>query len=134
MATTVVDKSSSILSVLRVVSGYLLFTHGTAKILGIPKIEMFTNLQVFSLYGVAGLLELILGALILAGFMTRTACFIASGLCAAAYFIGHASASDFFLPLSNGGEAAVLFCFVFLALSVMGPGKISVDAALNRAA
>lgn len=123
---------SAMLSLLRVVSGYLLLVHGTAKILGVPKLEMFANLPVLSLYGAAGILELILGALILVGLFSRIACFIASGLCAAAYFIGHADSTSFLLPLTNGGESAVLFCFIFLALSVLGPGRFSVDALWHK--
>lgn len=123
---------SATLSLLRVVSGYLLLVHGTAKILGVPKLDMFTNLPVLSLYGAAGILELILGALILVGLFSRSACFIASGLCAAAYFIGHADSTSILLPLTNGGEAAVLFCFMFLGLSVFGPGRFSIDALLQK--
>ncbi len=132
MNTPLSSSQNAVLSLLRIVSGYLLFTHGSAKILGIPKIDMFSNLQLMSMYGIAGLLELILGVLIVVGLMSRTACFIASGLCAAAYFIGHASGATFLLPLMNGGEAAVLFCFIFLSLSILGPGKFSVDTLLSR--
>ena len=82
-----------ILSLLRIVTGYLLLTHGTAKILGFPKVDMFANLQIGSIYGIAGILELILGVLLVIGLFSRFAAFIASGLCAFAYFIGHASGS-----------------------------------------
>lgn len=122
-----------LLSLLRIVAGYLLLTHGTAKILGFPKVDMFANLQIASLYGAAGVLELVLGALLLIGLFSRFAAFIASGLCAFAYFIGHASASTFATPLLNGGETAVLFCFVFLYLAVAGPGPWSVDAGRGKA-
>lgn len=122
-----------VLSILRIVAGYLLLTHGTAKILGFPKVEMFANLQIASMYGVAGILELILGVLLVIGLFSRFAAFIASGLCAAAYLIGHVSASTFFFPLLNGGEAAVLFSFIFLYLAVAGPGPWSVDSARNAA-
>ena len=84
-----------ILSLLRIVTGYLLLTHGTAKILGFPKVDMFANLQIGSIYGIAGILELILGVLLVIGLFSRFAAFIASGLCAFAYFIGHASGSTF---------------------------------------
>lgn len=122
-----------LLSLLRIVAGYLLLTHGTAKILGFPKVEMFANLQIASMYGVAGVLELILGALLLIGLFSRFAAFIASGLCAFAYFIGHASASNFATPILNSGEAAVLFCFIFLYLAAAGPGPWSVDAGRGKA-
>ena len=122
-----------LLSLLRIVAGYLLLTHGTAKILGFPKVEMFANLQIASMYGVAGVLELILGALLLIGLFSRLAAFIASGLCAFAYFIGHASASTFATPILNGGETAVLFCFAFLFLAAAGPGPWSIDAGRGKA-
>lgn len=69
-----------ILSLLRFVTGYLLLTHGTAKILGFPKVDMFANLQITSLYGVAGILELVLGGLLVLGLFSRFAAFVASGL------------------------------------------------------
>ncbi|MBX6965091.1 DoxX family protein [Alcaligenes faecalis] len=122
-----------ILSLLRIVTGYLLLTHGTAKILGFPKVDMFANLQISSIYGIAGILELVLGALLVIGLFSRFAAFIASGLCAFAYFIGHASASTVATPILNGGETAVLFCFAFLYLAFAGPGPWSIDAGRGKA-
>ncbi|MCQ9615510.1 DoxX family protein [Paenalcaligenes niemegkensis] len=120
--------SPRLLSVLRIVSGYLLFLHGTAKILKTPVVEMFANVQIGSLSGIAGLIELVFGALLILGLFTRPAAFIASGLCAFAYFIGHASAATFLLPVLNGGDAAILFCFSFLYISAAGGGPWSIDA------
>ncbi|HWL29690.1 MAG TPA: DoxX family protein [Burkholderiaceae bacterium] len=118
-----------VLSILRIVSGYVLLLHGTAKLLGAPHIAMFDNLQITSLIGIAGIIELVFGALILIGLFTRFAAFIASGFGAAAYFIGHVAAKGALLfPLMNGGEAAVLYCFIFLFIAVAGPGPWSVDA------
>jgi putative oxidoreductase len=118
-----------ILSILRIVSGYLLFIHGTAKLFGTPHVAMFDGLQLASLYGVAAIIELVFGALLIIGLFTRISAFIASGFTAAAYFIGHAAAKgSLLLPILNGGETAVLFCFVFFYIFFAGPGPWSVDA------
>lgn len=118
-----------LLSVLRIVSAYLLLLHGTAKLLGIPHVPMFDGLQLASMYGVAGIIELVFGVLLLVGLFSRISAFIASGFAAAAYFIGHvAGKGSLFLPMLNGGETAVLFCFVFLYLVAAGPGLWSLDA------
>lgn len=122
-----------LLSVLRLVSAYMVFTHGLAKLLHIPHIAGYDNLQLFSLTGVAGTLELVFGALLLIGLFSRGSAFILSGFTAAAYFIGHASKGHFFLPIMNGGEAAILYCFVFLYLSAAGPGPWSIDAWRKKA-
>jgi putative oxidoreductase len=121
-----------LLSVLRIVTAFLFVQHGTAKYLGIPQIARFDSLTVMSLSGVAGLLELIGGALLLIGLFTRPAAFVMSGLMAFAYFIAHASRGMVLSPLINGGEPAVLFCFIFLYLSAVGGGPWSVDAARGR--
>lgn len=122
-----------VLSILRIVSGYMLLLHGTAKLLGTPHIASFDNLQITSLSGIAGIIELVFGALLLIGLFTRFAAFIASGFGAAAYFIGHVATKGLLLfPLMNGGEAAVLYCFVFLFIFVAGPGPWSVDAMRGR--
>ena len=115
------------LAVLRIVSGFLLLQHGAAKHFGIPHVEMFDNLQLFSLIGFAGALEIVGGVLLIIGLFTRPAAFILSGELAAAYFIGHASQGHVLSPMINQGESAVLFCFVFLYLAVAGAGAWSVD-------
>jgi putative oxidoreductase len=118
-----------VLSILRIVSGYALLLHGTAKLLGAPHVPMFDGLQIASLMGVAGIIELVAGALLLIGLFTRFAAFIASGFTAAAYFMGHvAPKGELLFPLLNGGEAAVLFCFIFLFIAFAGAGPWSVDA------
>src|SRR5258705_10850714 len=103
-----------ILSVLRIVTGYLMLTHGTAKIFHITLQPMFDDLQLFSLIGLAGIIELVGGILILAGLFTRPAAFILSGQMAVAYFMAHASKGFVLVPMLNQGELAVVYCFVFL--------------------
>jgi putative oxidoreductase len=83
-------------------------------------------LQLFSLYGLAGVLELVGGLLLLLGLFTRPVAFVLSGQMAVAYFIGHAASTPLF-PLLNRGEAAVLFCFVFLYLAAAGGGAWALD-------
>ena len=115
-----------ILGILRIVTAFLFLQHGTAKLLGFPHIAMFDGLQLVSLIGLAGILELVGGLLILIGLFTRTAAFILSGEMAVAYFMAHAPHG--WLPILNQGELAVMYCFVFLYLSVAGGGEFSVDA------
>jgi len=119
--------TSRALSVLRIVSAYLLIQHGTAKLLGFPHVAYFDGLQVLSLIGFAGILELFGGALLLLGLFTRPVSFVLSGLLAFAYFIGHASKGFVLSPMLNGGESAVLFCFVFLFLAAAGGGAWGLD-------
>jgi putative oxidoreductase len=120
------------LSILRIVSGFLLLQHGMAKLFGFPHDAMFDNLQLFSLFGVAGVLELVGGALLLVGLFTRPVAFVLSGELAFAYFIGHVPHGYPLSPMMNQGESAVLFCFVFLFLAAAGGGAWSVDAARAR--
>jgi putative oxidoreductase len=115
-------------SLLRIVVGYLFLTHGAAKLLGVPHVAMFDNLEVMSLIGFAGILELVGGALILIGLFTRPVAFILSGEMAFAYFMGHASHGSVLVPMLNQGELAVLYCFVFLFFAAAGAGAWSVDA------
>ena len=125
--------SPRLLSVLRIMTGLLLLQHGTAKILKFPTVPMFANVDLSSLSGIAGFLELIGGALIIVGLFTRPVSFILSGMCAVAYFVAHAPRG--FYPILNTGELAALYCFVFLYLAAVGGGPWSVDAAMrNKAA
>lgn len=119
------------LSVLRIMAGLLFLAHGTQKILGFPPMAGGAALpDALTLSWVAGVLELGLGALITLGLLTRPAAFVASGEMAAAYFIGHAPRNVF--PVLNGGDAAILYCFLFLYLSVAGAGPWSLDALRGR--
>ena len=119
------------LSLLRLMAGLLLLEYGTMKILHFPYSDYFTNVAPFSLIWVAGLLELVGGALITVGLFTRCAAFVLAGEMAFAYFIGHAPHG--FYPALNEGVAAVLFCFVFLYLSAAGGGPWSLDRIIRRA-
>lgn len=123
--------SPRLLSVLRIVAAFLFMMHGTAKLFSIPHQAQFDNLQLMSLIGVQGMLEAGGGLLLLIGLFSRPVAFILSGDMAVAYFMAHGSKG--WLPLLNGGDLAVLFCFVFLYLSVAGPGPWSIDAGLRRA-
>jgi len=100
------------------------------KIIGFPVFPAYANVQPFSLIGAAGFIELIGGALLILGLLTRPAAFILSGEMAFAYFIGHAPKS--FYPLVNGGTLAIMYCFTCLYLSTAGAGPWSVDAAMKR--
>ncbi|WP_176086857.1 DoxX family protein [Martelella sp. HB161492] len=111
------------LALLRVVSGLLFLEHGTQKILHFPVSDFHP--PIFSLLGVAGLLEIVGGVLIILGLFTRPAAFILSGQMAFAYFMMHAPKS--FFPALNGGDAAVLFCFLFLFFVFSGPGAFALD-------
>jgi putative oxidoreductase len=119
-------------ALLRIVTAYLFITHGTAKHFGMPHVAMFDNLQVFSLIGVAGLIELVGGVLVLLGLFTRPAAFIISGEMAFAYFIGHAGQGFVLVPMLNRGELAVLYCFLFLFFAAAGPGAWSLDGLRSR--
>jgi putative oxidoreductase len=112
-----------LLSLLRIVTALLLVQHGTAKLIGFPHVAMFDNLQLLSLVGVAGVLEFAGGVLLFLGVFTRPVAFILSGEMAVAYFIAHAQKS--FFPILNGGELAVLYCFVLLYLAAAGGGAWS---------
>ena len=111
------------LAVLRIVTGLLFVLHGTQKLFGFPATEFQPPLM--SLFGAAGIIELITGVMIIVGFFTRPAVFIASGTMAVAYWMIHAPGNLF--PANNGGDAAILFCFVFLYLVFAGPGAWSVN-------
>ncbi len=123
--------SPRLLSVLRIMSGLLFMQHGTAKLLGIPQMQMFAKLQPFSLSWTAGVFELVGGALLVIGLFTRPVAFVLSGLMAFAYFIAHAPRG--FYPIVNAGELAALYCFVFLYLAAAGGGSWSIDAMRRKA-
>jgi len=121
-----------LLGVLRIVLGFLYIQHGTAKLFGVPHVAMFDGLQLMSLMGVAGVLELVGGALLLVGLFTRPVAFILSGQMAVAYFMMHAPQG--FFPVLNGGELAVLYCFAFLYYAVAGAGAYSLDSLRGKSA
>jgi len=121
-----------ILSILRIVSAYLFMLHGSSKILHIPYIAHFANVQLISLHGLAGILELAGGVLLILGLFTRPVAFILSGEMAFAYFMAHAAKGHVFMPILNGGDAAVLYCFIFLYLAFAGGGSWSLDRLIGR--
>ena len=114
-----------ILSLFRIMSGLLILQHGTSKILGFPTSQM-SGVSIASLGGIAGVIELIFGVLLVIGLLSRLSAFILSGLMAVAYFIAHMPQG--FFPILNGGELAALYSFGFLYLAAAGPGPWSVDA------
>jgi len=114
-----------ILSLLRVAAALLLLQHGTTKILHFPATQM-SGISLSNPAGIAGLIELIGGALLLIGLFSRPTAFILSGMTAVAYFMVHAPQN--FFPLLNGGELAALYSFVFFYIFFAGPGPWSVDA------
>lgn len=122
--------SPRLLSVLRIMSGLLMMQHGGQKVLGFPAPQKMP-FELFSQMGVAGVLELVGGFLLAIGLFTRPAAFLLSGLMAFAYFIAHAPQG--FWPMINGGELAVLYCFVYLYLAAAGGGDWSVDRLRGKA-
>ena len=122
-----------LLSLLRFITGLLLFQYGIAKIFKFPVLPYFANIP--PLIVAAGTVELVLGALLMVGLLTRLSAFILSGQMAFAYFLGHMfkTGTPVWLPLNNGGTAAILFCFTCLYLASAGPGPWSVDAARGKA-
>ena len=118
-----------LLSVLRIVAAFMFMLHGTQKWLGFP-VPRGSPTTLMSLSGVAGLIELVGGALLLVGLFTRPVAFLLSGLMAFAYFIAHAPAS--FWPIANRGELAALYSFVFLYLAAAGGGPWSADRLFGR--
>jgi len=112
---------------LRIVTGLLFLEHGTSKYFNFPATEYFANgVEVLSLMGLAGALEIIGGLLIIIGLFTRITAFVLAGFMAVAYFMAHAPNSLF--PMNNQGDAAILFCFIFLYFSAAGAGPWSLDA------
>jgi putative oxidoreductase len=121
-----------LLSILRIMAAFLFLQYGSTKILAWPAPVMpgGGTAPVTSLAGIAGLLELVGGPLLLVGWLTRPVAFLLAGEMAVAYFKGHAPQG--FWPILNQGAPAILFCFVWLYLSAAGPGPWSIDALLSR--
>jgi putative oxidoreductase len=118
--------ASYALAALRIMAALLFIAHGTQKLFGFPAPPPSGLPAVMTLAWIGGIIELVGGALIALGFYGRVAAFICSGQMAVAYFMFHAPRS--FYPLLNGGDAAVLYCFIFLFIAAAGPGAL----ALNR--
>lgn len=113
---------------LRVMTGLLFLEHGSSKLLNFPHGPIHP--APLALLWFAGILELVGGALVAVGLFTRYAAFVLSGEMAIGYFMSHAPRN--FFPLINGGDAAVLFCFVFLYIATAGAGPVSLDSLFGR--
>ena len=113
-----------VLSILRIVTALIFMEHGTQKLFGFPPSDR-PQPELFSLIGLAGVLEFVGGILLVLGLFTRPVAFILSGEMAVAYWMAHAPQS--FFPVLNGGDSAILYCFVFLYLAAAGGGAWSLD-------
>ncbi|VEG70889.1 DoxX [[Pasteurella] aerogenes] len=118
-----------ILGLLRILAGYMYFLHGTAKLFEFPISMTGGNgsVALFSLIGVAAILELVGGLFLILGLFTRITSFLLSGQMAVAYLIAHASAATFLLPTANKGEVAVLYSLLFFYFVFSGPGAFALD-------
>ncbi|MFN3837767.1 MAG: DoxX family protein [Brevundimonas sp.] len=114
------------LAALRIVAGLLFLVHGLVKLFGFPAGAEPGQQELFSLFGVGGVIELVTGVLLVLGLFTRPAAFIASGQMAVAYWMFHFPRDP--MPVLNGGDAAILFCFIFLYIFTAGPGAWSLDS------
>ncbi len=119
-----------LLSVMRIVVGFLFMAHGTQKLFAMPASAPRDPVELMSLAGAAGVLEMSGGLLILVGLYTRPVAFVLSGQMAVAYFLSHAPQG--FWPILNRGELAALYSFVFLYLSAAGGGSLGLDAWLRK--
>jgi putative oxidoreductase len=115
-------------AILRIIAGLMFAMHGTQKLFGWPGGK--PPVPVASMMGVAGIIELVCGLLITVGFLTSYMALIASGEMAVAYFMAHFPTHP--LPILNGGEPAVLYCFLYLYIAAQGSGPLSVDAVLRK--
>lgn len=113
------------LAVLRVASGLFLLQHGLSKLIQFPYVEALANVPLLSQFGIGGIIETVGSILIILGLYTRPTAFVLSGMTAVAYFQFHAPQGPY--PLTNGGELAALFSFVFLYLVFAGAGAWSLD-------
>ncbi|MCR5880432.1 DoxX family protein [Phenylobacterium sp. J367] len=121
-----------VLSLLRIMAALLFMEHGLMKLISFPGPQPGVPDPLPPLLIAAAAIEIVGGALIAVGFFTRLAAFICSGQMAVAYFMAHASQG--FWPGLNGGDAAILFCFVFLYIACAGPGPWSLDAVVRKKA
>jgi putative oxidoreductase len=115
-----------LLSVLRLVAALVYVAHGTQKLFGVPGHPFHAPVFAATMMGAAGVIETIGGILVLVGLFTRPVAFVLSGQMAVAYVTQHAPKGAW--PIGNGGELAVLFCFIWLFFCAAGPGPISLDA------
>lgn len=120
-----------VLSIARIVTALIFMEHGTQKLLNFPvRANNAAGPELFSLYGLAGSLEIVGGILLVLGLFTRPVAFILAGEMAFAYWMSHAPRAMF--PILNGGDAAILYCFWFLYLAVAGGGAWSLDRMMSK--
>jgi putative oxidoreductase len=131
MSSTLDRWSPYALAVLRIVTALLFMEHGTQKLFGFPAPPEGGTPPLMSLFGIGAILEFVGGLLILVGLFTRPVAFVLAGEMAVAYWMFHAPQSAY--PVLNGGDASILFCFVFLLLVFTGPGALSIDGARRPA-
>lgn len=117
-------------ALLRIVSGFMFMTHGAQKLFNLPPSAKPMQLDAITTFG--GVLEFALGAMIMLGLFAGFAAFIASGEMAVAYFTAHQPSGA--LPVQNGGDAAVLFCFLFFYIAARGSGLLSLDSLIFKRA
>src|SRR3954463_468008 len=120
--------ADTVYCIMRIVAGLLFACHGGQKILGFPPVAK--AMQIDTMWMVGGYIELIGGFMIALGLFTCLAAFIASGMMAVAYFMVHFKGG--FFPIINRGEAAVLYCFIFLFMVFYGSGRLSLDALIFK--
>ena len=125
------DWTSTALALLRIVTALLFIEHGTAKLIGWPESEM-PQPPIGSFMWIGGVLEALGGLLVLLGLFTRPVALLLAGEMAVAYWMFHAPQGPF--PMNNGGDASILFCFVFLFLAAAGPGRFALDNSRSRTA
>ncbi len=118
------EKTPHALGIVRIAAALIFLEHGTQKLLGLPAGGKGA-VELFSIFGAAGILELVGGLLLLLGLFTRPIAFILSGQMAVAYWFFHAPSN--FFPVNNGGDASILYCFLFLLFVFTGPGKFSLQ-------
>lgn len=119
--------SEELLSVLRMTAAFMFLQHGTQKMFGFP-VEANAPYELLTLVpGLAGLLEVVGGLLLLVGFFTRATAFVLSGMMAVAFWMAHSGPNLFLWAVANRGEAAALYCFLFLYIAAVGGGKWSID-------
>jgi putative oxidoreductase len=120
-----------LLGLLRIVSGLMFLAHGLVKLFGFPPGAQPGQVPLVGLMGIGAVIELVAGALITIGFLTRPAAFLAAGQMAVAYWMFHAPSGLY--PIVNKGELAALYCFVFLYFAAAGPGALSLDGGGSQA-
>lgn len=124
------DWAPRLLSILRIMAAILFLSHGVQKLFGFPAPPSFGLPAMGSLLWFAAVIEIVGGVMLLVGFLTRPVAFLLSGQMAFAYFIAHATRGTY--PIANGGELAIVYCFLFLYVAAAGPGPWSVDATMGR--